>query len=789
MIQKSTESFSKTPLQKHKEVGNVYASNTGITPVLRNSFLTYNLGFPDVSIPRKGSIPFGKHWVDLLMNNATGRHTPFGVTMTTNQVETLISNIPLEPISIPKTTLETSIDSEIFVSDNRWAVPTVSGWKFKAGIVLKARRQVWIKACSPQVAPKIRDILTEGWNPPTDGISEPVWFQDHTMTKDETVVWDREVTTLLQMGSIKQITQQHVRQHGLPQVVLPIFLVEEKDKFRPIIDARFSNITFLPPWFPLPDIEHFMAQLTKDTFWFKCDIKGGWHHIPIHQYHSNFFAFHWKGKLFQYLVCPFGDATAPYCFTYLLITLKRMLRARGFKNFTLYIDDLLMPGSTNQRLSSQREQVINLQLQLNLVLGAKKCPPPSKSGEALGFWIDTQLGIITFTPQKLAAISELALEIQNTWGSNKKVPVKRLASLLGKIISGKILFSQTIGLLHDLLSLLAASTANNEWDSFVCADPSMINSVFTWIKFVKSYPRRLWFAPQKTIYFSSDATLQAASAVFWGFFPEFHPNSTAHTPVFQAYTLDIPNSENIAAIEGFAIIWGLQTFLQKVLTWLHDKNLSPSDVTWVWATDNQVCEAAFNKGRSLEPLVHQFSQQTILEVVLPLGVHISFPYIPSKINFQADSLSRLSTQGNWAFSNKYFSSFMKYCVKHHLPLPTCDALATKDNSLLPQYHSRFLDSLSLGDFFSTFNRLTVYWVNPTSDMVEETVKFIVAKEITAWILLPVWPAASWWKYTRLASFQYDVKFQPGWGPICVSPNSFVKNFYACFWKIFLFQVS
>ena len=756
----------------------------------RNSLLTYNLGFPDVSIPRKGSIPFGKHWVNLLMNNSTGRHTPFGVTMTTNQVETLITNIPSESLFIPETSLHTPISSEILISENHWAVPTVSGWKFKAGIVLKARRHVWLKACSPQAVPKLKDILTDGWNPPPDSLSEPVWFQDHSMSENETSVWDKEVTTLLQMGSIKQITQKHVRQYGLPQVVLPIFLVEEKDKFRPIIDARFSNLTFLPPWFPLPDIEHFINQLTRDTFWFKCDIKGGWHHIPIHQDHSNFFAFHWKGKLFQYLVCPFGDATAPYCFTYLLITLKRMLKARGFSYFTLYIDDLLMPGSTSQELAAQqRQQVINLQLQLNLVLGAKKCPPPSKTGEALGFWIDTQQGIITFTPQKLTAIFEMALGIQQTWSLNQKIPVKKLASLLGKIIAGKILCSQTIGILHDLLSLLASSTANNKWDSFVCADPKLLNAVFSWITFVKSHPRRLWFTPQRTIYFSSDATLQAASAVFWGFSPEYHPNSTSHKPIFKAYTSDIPESSNIAAIEGFAILWGFRNFSQKVIQWLQNQNLSPSDVLWVWATDNQVCEAAFNKGRSLEPLVHTFSSTMISEVVLPLGVHISFPYIPSKINFEADSLSRLPVQQHWSFSPKYFSNFMKYCVKHQLPLPTCDALATKNNALLPHYHSEFLDYHSLGDFFTSSNRATTYWVNPHLDKVEKTLRFLVTEGITAWVLLPVWPAASWWSLTSSASFQYDVKFQPGWGPICLTPNSFVKNFDACFWKILLFQVS
>ena len=367
--------------------------------------------------------------------------------------------------------------------------------------------------------------------------------------------------------------------------------------------------------------------------------------------------------------------------------------------------------------------------------------------------------------------------------------VKKLASVLGKVISGKILCSQTIGLLHDLLNLLASSTANNKWDSFVSADPSLMDAVFTWINFVQKQPRRLWFSPQKTIYFSSDATLQAASAIFWGFSPEFHPNSCHHNAMFKAYTLNIPNSQNIAAIEGYAIYWGFQVLREKVISWLKSQNLSPQEVNWVWATDNQVCEAAFGKGRSREPLVHSFSQQVLQQVILELGIHITFPYIPSKINFEADSLSRLPLHHNWHFSHRYFSLFHKFCLKHNLPAVTCDALALRNNTLLAHYHSEFLDLHSLGDFFTASTFHHTYWVNPPADLMEKTLSFILNQGITAWVLIPVWPAAPWWHLTKFSHFQFDVKFQPGLGPICLSPNSLVKNFYVCFWKILLFQPS
>ena len=165
-----------------------------------------------------------------------------------------------------------------------------------------------------------------------------------------------------------------------------MFLVEEKDKWHPVIDARYSNRALLPPLFKLPKIGDFGSLLSKDGYWFKCDVKSGWNHIPISQDHLNFFAFQWKKNLYQYKICPFGDSSTPFAFTYLMITLKKMLKARGFSNFILYIDDLLVKANlSSQEASSLRNLVIKTQLSLGLVLRAKKCPPLAKKGEALGF--------------------------------------------------------------------------------------------------------------------------------------------------------------------------------------------------------------------------------------------------------------------------------------------------------------------------------------------------------------------------------------------------------------------
>ncbi len=429
-IEKQAEKFELTNMKKHLQKGDVTNSLWGVST--RKISLSHNLQLPpcvsqfipENVLQRKGSIPFSETWLKALWLSATDSPTPFGHTMSRTQILCLLQNIDNTLDDLPQCQLDYPPNKDIIVSSGNILVPKESGWKFPAGEILRRKRATWVAASSTQAQQLIRTILTSGWNPGVSHNMFPTWFRDHSMTELEQKAWDKEVYTLLRMGAIKKITRDHVTKFGLPQVVLPIFLVEESDKYRPIIDARFANLPFLPPWFSLPKIQNFVSSLSKDTFWFKCDVKGGWHHVPIDQDHSNFFAFKWRDRLYQYNVCAFGDSTAPYVFTYLLITLKRMLNARGIKGYTLYIDDLLHPGSTNLRKAHDiRTQVINAQLELNLALGAKKCPPPSKCGEAFGFWIDTKLGIITFTRQKLQKIIESTRDIENTWSKGRKVHV------------------------------------------------------------------------------------------------------------------------------------------------------------------------------------------------------------------------------------------------------------------------------------------------------------------------------------------------------------------------------
>ena len=127
--------------------------------------------------------------------------------------------------------------------------------------------------------------------------------------------------------------------------------------------------------------------------------------------------------------------------------------------------------------------------------------------------------------------------------------------------------------------------------------------------------------------------------MFWGKFPEFTPVSSLPTPVKVARRI-LTRDMEIAQAETVAISWGFRVLFDAVSRWLDSEKLSWNDVSIFWATDNQVCMYAFNKGVSSNLVIHNHVSSFLRNVVSSKGIDCSWKYIPSAINFLADHISR-----------------------------------------------------------------------------------------------------------------------------------------------------
>jgi len=347
--------------------------------------------------------------------------------------------------------------------------------------------------------------------------------------------------------------------------------VEEPTKFRPIMDARFSNTALLAEWFACPNILDFCQALSHKQFWFKADQKAGWQHIHIHPAHSRFFCFLWNKKIFTYTTPAFGDATAPYIFTYMGATFKRALTARHI-NHILYIDDLLVATRYDYDDSCVlRSDVIKIAMSLGVTFATPKCPMPAYKGEALGFQVDTMEGTLSMSSKRERNINILLQSLLEHAVHDQTSPIKHVARLVGLVISCQVLHPQTMWFVAPLIHLFGS-----EWDVQVSLKTSQLHRIFGWIKLVKSHPRRLWVSPPFRRHISTDATLTQLGAALWVSNPSFVPASNTSKPEATALIRPQTIAVNIAHYEALAIPWALNSFL----------HLIPKNIHIIWAVDN-----------------------------------------------------------------------------------------------------------------------------------------------------------------------------------------------------------
>jgi hypothetical protein len=92
-------------------------------------------------------------------------------------------------------------------------------------------------------------------------------------------------------------------------------LVQKKDgTWRICIDYRDLNKIIVRNWYPIPQIDGILDQLTRSKCFSKIDLKSSYHEVPIEQTDVWKTAFKSKEGLFERFFMPFGLTNAPATF-------------------------------------------------------------------------------------------------------------------------------------------------------------------------------------------------------------------------------------------------------------------------------------------------------------------------------------------------------------------------------------------------------------------------------------------------------------------------------------------
>ena len=200
----------------------------------------------------------------------------------------------------------------------------------------------------------------------------------------------------------KSLEQGIIRESSSPYAS-PIVLVRKKDgKLRLCVDYRLLNAKTHKDAYPLPRIDEALDVLKGAEYFCSLDLAHGFNQIPMRESDIEKTAFRTgTGGLYEYTRMPFGLCNAPGTF------MRLMDKAFGDLNFQIllvYLDDILVFGSTFEEALSRFETVLLRLSTLNLKVKPEKCQLFRKKVRYLGHVV-TREGTSP-DPEKVRAVSE-----------------------------------------------------------------------------------------------------------------------------------------------------------------------------------------------------------------------------------------------------------------------------------------------------------------------------------------------------------------------------------------------
>ena len=335
---------------------------------------------------------------------------------------------------------------------------------------------------------------------------------------------------------VQEMLTQGVIQPSSSPWASPVVLVRKKDgTMRFCVDYRRLNGVTKLDQFPLPRIDDTLDVLAGAKYFTTLDMASGYWQVAMEPSSVEKTAFTTYSGLYEFRRMPFGLVNAPATFQRLM---EHVLAGLARSRCLVYLDDVLVIGSTWEEHNANLEEVFKRLRRAGLRLKPKKCKFAQGSVIYLGHVISKD-GIAT-DPEKVAAVH------------NYPVPtnIKSLRSFLGlasyyrRFVPG---FSRVAGPLH----------AMTRKDALYCWG-SDCQSSFEELK------RRLTTSPvlvfpdfSRCFILETDASIAGLGAVL----AQEQPDSTKRPIAYASRSL-LKHERNygVTELEGLGVVWAVKHF-------------------------------------------------------------------------------------------------------------------------------------------------------------------------------------------------------------------------------------
>ena len=219
-------------------------------------------------------------------------------------------------------------------------------------------------------------------------------------------------------------------------------VAENSEKLRLILDLRYLNSFLSVPKFKYEDVRSIRDLFNEGDFFFKFDIKHGYHRVNIDKAYHKYLSFSWSEngitKYYVFTVLVFGLVTAPFVFTKVVKVLVGYWRGCGIRIFS-FIDDFFGGASTYHQTAIIAAK-LKKDLELNgFVASVKKSQwHPSQAGMHLGFLVDLKNGIFTVLKSRVDKLKDLLRQLHgkpHTMARSLDTTARCLSRVVGTIIS------------------------------------------------------------------------------------------------------------------------------------------------------------------------------------------------------------------------------------------------------------------------------------------------------------------------------------------------------------------
>ena len=137
----------------------------------------------------------------------------------------------------------------------------------------------------------------------------------------------------------------------------PIVAVLKQDKSTLRICGNFS-VTINPvsklDRYPIPKISDLFAKLGKGKLFSKLDLSYAYQQLPLEEESKKYAVINTHKELLRYTRLPFGISSAPVIFQRVIESLLQ-----GVKGVMVYLDDILVTGSTEEMHLRALEEVLS----------------------------------------------------------------------------------------------------------------------------------------------------------------------------------------------------------------------------------------------------------------------------------------------------------------------------------------------------------------------------------------------------------------------------------------------